>query len=392
MSKKKSNLSNIIFGHFDEPPWPSFVKPLAGELFTSWLLRLSRSHLVRYYTFCSSYFNGIEFWDRDLDKFLPNGIREIILKKCILKSEDIDQMRLVSFQPNLFVTDIASRSPWFTPFSVYSLKHGAKHRTTLPVCPSCLKKDGTEPYFRKSWRLSIKTVCVECGTELIDVCPECGMPINHLIAEKGRRSQTPIFPVTYCWKCLCDLSQVVPVPAEAKALEMQQFFATIIETGHDARHGLQYAHLYFLVLRKILSLLNKHGNPQLDTLQRELSKAANVEFIVPKNSRANSFETLSVANRANLLYKAYWLLEEWPGRFRELSARAGLRSKIFVNDFPDIPYWFKTELDHNRIVYSKWRKDFSETYSSFAELAKWRVSKISRRKENGGNEQDQITR
>lgn len=387
MSNSKSTLSNVIFDHFDEPPWPSFVKPIPGELFTSWLLRMSRSHLVRYYTFCSSYFRGIEFWDRDLDKFLPHGIRDIISQKCILRTEDIDQMLLTSFNPNVFVTEMASRSPWFTPFSVYSLKYNAKRSTSLSVCPSCLKKDSLLPHFRKSWRLSIKTVCLECNAELIDTCPGCGTPINHLISEKGRRSQTPIFPITYCWKCLNDLSAFNPRVADDNAVQMQVYFEQLIKIGYDERHRLQYSHLYFLVLRKILSLLNKAGNAQLDLFQREVSQRTNLEFLPPKNSRSNSFETLSVANRTNLLYKAYWLLEDWPNRFREVTAKAGLRSKVFVSDFPDIPYWFNAELDHNRIIHSEWRKNFPQySYSSFKELALWQVSKANRLKQkNKGN-------
>lgn len=382
MPKKRTTLSNIAFQHFDLPPWPSFVGPLPDELFSSWLLRLSRSHLVRYYTFCSSYFDGIEFWNRDLDKFLPDGIKKIITSKTILKDTDIERMMLSSFNPNVFVADVSRRNSWFTPFGVYSHRYTAKHRTTICICPSCLKKDGNMPYYRKKWRLSIQTICNECKSEMIDSCPQCGMPINHLISEKERRSQAPIFPITYCWKCLYDLKNHHCNRPPEILLDMQGYISQTIESGYDIAHGLQYSHLYFLVLRKILSLLNKPGNQPLIDFQKLICSETGLEFIPPANGRENPFELLTIEKRRNLLYKAYWVLADWPHRFRETTGKAGLRSKFFTNDFPEIPYWFKTELINNRLVYSEWRKHFPDyTYSSFSEFAQWRVSKISNAKD-----------
>lgn len=381
MPLKRETLSNIIFRNFEEPPWPSFIKPQHNELFTSWLLRLSRSHLVRYYTFCSSYFNGIEFWDRDLDKFLPQGIIDIIIKKTILKSKDIDQMLLSSFYSKVYMTDLGGRNPWFTPFSVYSHKYAAKHRTTLSICPSCLNLDGDHPFFRKNWRLSIETICDKCQANMIDACPNCGMNINHLISEMGRKSQTPIFPITYCWKCLYDLkTQPCSRPPES-FLNMQGYLNTTAELGFDIAHGLQYSHLYFSVLRKVLGLLNKDKKDQLKKFQELICAATDTEFISPSNGRENPFEMMNIEKRRNLLYKAYWVLADWPYRFRELTSTAGLKSKYFTDDFAEIPYWFKTEITNKRVVHAEWRRQHPEySYGSFKEFAQWQVSKISKTK------------
>lgn len=382
MPQKRPTLSNIVFDKFDEPPWPSFVKPLPDEIFTSWLLRMSRSHLVRYYTFCSSYFDGIEFWDRDLDKFLPEAMKLMIIKKSILKDGDIEAMLLSSFHGKVFVTDLGGRNSWFTPFNVYNYKYAAKHRTTLSICPSCLMKDGEKAYFRKSWRLSIKTICVECGVNLIDACPACGSQINHLISEKGRKSQTPIFPITYCWKCLYDLKKADVMITSAPMLDMQGYFNQLIESGFDIAHTLQYSHLYFITLQKMISLLNKANQQPLKKFQEMLCDATHLEFIVPIDNRKNPFELMDISRRNNLLYKAFWILADWPYRFREITAKAGVRSKVFTNDFPDIPHWFRVEIDNNRLVHAEWRKSFPDyNYSSFRELAAWRVSKIKNSKD-----------
>ena len=382
MGKKRGTLSSVIFDNFEKPPWPLFVKPKNGELLTSWLLRLSRSHLVRYYTFCSAYFTEDEFWDRDLDKFLPDSIKSTIIGKSILKSSDIDKMLLASYQSKIFVSELGGRNSWFTPFSVYNYKYAAKHRTTLSICPSCLKKDGDHPYFRKEWRLSIQTICCECGCCMIDSCPGCGSQINHLISEKGRKSQTPIFPVTYCWKCLYDLKTFSTTESNLLFLDMQGYFNQIIDSGYDIAHSLQYSHLYFITLQKVISLLNKTKNDPLRKFQELLCQATNLDFVEPIDNRKNPFELMEISKRRNLLYKAYWVLAGWPHRFRELTAIAGVRSKVFTNDFPDMPFWFETEIANNRLVHAEWRKSFPEyKYSSFKELAAWRVSKISRQKD-----------
>lgn len=382
MANKRSTLSDIIFEKFEEPPWPSFVKPLPDEVFTSWLLRMSRSHLVRYYTFCSSYFDGIEFWNRDLDKALPEEIKAMIIKKTILKASDIQEMLLSSYHSKIFVNDLGKRNPWFTPFSVYNYKYAAKHQTTLSVCTSCLKNDNAVPYYRKQWRLSIQTICTTCKTEMIDACPECGSQINHLISEKGRKSQTPIFPITYCWKCLYDLQKSETRKPSLHLLDMQGYLNQVIESGHDIAHSLQYSHLYFITLHKVISLLNKTNNEPLKRFQELLCQGTDLEFIAPIDNRKNPFELMKISVRRNLLYKAYWVLADWPYRFRELTAKAGVRSKVFTDDFHDIPYWFQTEIANNRLVHAEWRKAFPEyNYGSFKELATWRASKIGNNKD-----------
>lgn len=382
MSRKRTTLSSVIFKNFEAPPWPSFVKPMVGEIFSSWLLRMSRSHLVRYYTFCSSYFEGIEFWDRDLDKFLPDGIKKIIGDKSILESSEIESMMLSSFNPNLFTSELSGRNFWFTPFSVYSTRYTAKHPTTISICPSCLRNDGPIPYYRKSWRLSIQTICVNCETNLIDRCPNCKKWINHLISEKEKRSQIPIFPITCCWSCLYDLRNSECTKAAPELLDMQGYLNELIESGYDIAHSLQYSHLYFLVLRKIISLLNKQGHQTLEDFQKFICSETGLKFIPPASGRKHPYELLPIEDRRNLLYKSYWVLADWPYRFREITAKAGLRSKVFSNDFSDMPYWFLEELVNNKVVYSEWRRQFSGfSYSSFSEFAHWRVSKMIKAKD-----------
>lgn len=378
MPTTRKTLSNIVFQNFEQPPWPSFVKPFHDELFSSWLLRLSRNHLLRLYSFCSSYFPGVELWNRDIDKFLPDTIKETIIKKSILKGSDIENMLLSYLYSKVYLSGLEGRNFWFTPFSIY--EHRSRNRTTLSICTSCLAKDGTNPYYRKHWRLSIQTICNSCGVDMIDKCPSCGLQINYLIAEKGRKSQIPIFPITYCWKCLFDLTQYQAKKATPDQLSMQLELQQSIDTGFEKTHSQQYSHLYFTVLKKIISLFNKQNIEQLIKFQKLICDNTGLAFSPPLNGRTNPFELMSVEHRRDLTYKAFWVLEDWPFRFREITVKAGLRSKYFTDDFSDCPYWFYNELTNIRLVFSEWRKYYpGYTYSSFNELATWHVSKIKRR-------------
>jgi hypothetical protein len=287
-------------------------------------------------------------------------------------------MLLSSFYSKVYLADLSSRNFWFTPISTY--QDLGTHKTTYSICPKCLSSDEENPYFRKHWRLSFHTVCEKCETNLIDCCPNCGSSINYLIIEKGRKGQIPIFPITYCWKCLFDLKQSPIDKANMTNVQMQIKLKSLYEEGYDLSHNIQYSHLYFIVLKKIISLLNKTNSPQLVKLQELICEKTGLEFIEPKNGRHFPFELMKVEVRRNLVYKAFWLLEEWPTRFRNLTFQSELRSKFFTDDFREIPYWFKSELINNKLVYSEWRKYFPEyTYSSFNELAEWRVSKLKRK-------------
>jgi len=321
----------------------------------------------------------VECWNRDLDKFLPEEIKKVILKKTILQDFEISNMLLSSYYLKVYLTELMDRSFWFTPISIY--QNSRSHKTSLSICPNCLRNDGDSPYFRKQWRLSFYTVCDTCGKDLIDCCPNCSSTINYLIIEKGRKGQIPIFPITCCWKCFFDLRDSPTVSSSNDQLQMQRTLKEAIDQGYDLSHDVQYSHLYFLVLKKMISLLNKKNIPQLIKLQEEICKQTDLVFIDPKNGRSFPFELMSVEERRNLTYKAYWLLNDWPNRFRETTSKVGLRSKNFHDDFPDMPYWFSTELINNRLVYSEWRKSFPEySYGSFKELAEWRVSKFRNKK------------
>lgn len=373
-----------MFSDFDEIPWPCFTKPRDEELLTSWMTRLAHKHLVRYYAFCSSNFHGVEFWNRDLDRKLPDIIKQKIIAKCGLSDAAIQSMVLNSFQSKIFLNDLEPRSYWITQLLFY--QKNRKHDQSMTVCTACLRSDKETPYYRKKWRLTISTVCVQCGKELIDECPECRSSINYLLAERGKKFQAPLFPISCCWKCLFNLAEFDSKTPSPHSLSVQHKLDDYTSAGFADDRGLGYSHLYFAVLKKIISLLNK-DHPQLIHLQEMICNELNMDFHEPIDNRRNTFKDLKVNVRRGLIEKASWLLDEWPFRFRAITGKCGLRSKLFFDDFQDCPYWFYQEVrNSNQIIHSEWRKSFPDfNYGSFKEFSEWQVSKSKLKKQIGKN-------
>ncbi len=369
------SLSEISFSNFKEKPWPCFTKPYDNELLTSWLTRIARNHLVRFYSFCSSNFQGIEFWNRDLDQRQPEDFLNMIQQRCVLNELDLQSMLLDSYATKLFLKLKESRPFWITPLNFYW--QNRKHIYGLMVCPSCLKCDGISPYYRKNWRIASTTICSVCQTELIDACPQCNSSINFLLAERGNKFKAPIFPISSCWRCLYNLSEVEAIKASPQMIVTQHVIDRYITAGHAQERGLQYSFLFFDVLKKILSLLNKSRVNSLIRLQEIICAATGTQFQLPLDNKLHPFNTLRVERRKNLIQQAFWLLDDWPDRFRSVISVSGLRSKYFLDDFKDAPYWFRKEIEENiKLKYFRWRDVHPEySYSSFREFAQWQVSK-----------------
>jgi hypothetical protein len=377
MNEKKTfkNLTNVIFQDFPAPPWPRLVKPQDDELITSWLTRLARRHLLRFYSFCSSYFPDTEYWNRDLDKQTSSTICDIIVSKTGLSHGRIKEMQLCSHVGKFLLSIGESKSTWIIPLNLYVVRR--KHQTGLSICPLCLRADGKTPYFRKIWRLSTSVVCEKCHVLLIDNCPKCKSEINFLHSERGKKMQAPINPISYCWKCSFDLSKARFRRASKDEIIMQKCLNEYIHTGYAENRQLGYSHLYFQVIRKIITLLNKPGDTKLREFQKAINKHAGYRFFAAKDNRKNSFDSLKVRDRRQLLLKAFWVLNDWPHRFRAVCSKVKVHSKVFLDDFKDCPYWFYKEVNETtRLVYYKWRQDYPQySYSSFSELTSFRVSK-----------------
>lgn len=158
-----------------------------------------------------------DIWSRDVDLFWGTkpDLMALLSYKSRMPVDTLMQCTLNSYEGfltekiyantrNKLITSIVSR--------------GRESRSKgLRFCPECLKSD-TVPYFRKEWRLSFVTTCLEHRSFLQDCCPECKSPLN-------------IYKLTHdglctCYKCNALRTEETPelVPSGSYGMEAQKNF------------------------------------------------------------------------------------------------------------------------------------------------------------------------
>ena len=138
---------------------PLHPAPQDDELLSSWLVRLAYLHRFKVHSFCALFFGRHrEVWTRDIDRYCPDWlVRELnILTGC--SSEQILRASLVNLGDFLGVDfSVQGRVRQLLPLGIY---HRTRQRYGMQFCPQCLAED-TQPYFRRTWRLALQTICLK---------------------------------------------------------------------------------------------------------------------------------------------------------------------------------------------------------------------------------------
>lgn len=100
------------------------------------------------------------------------------------------------------------------------------------VCPQCLREDGDSrqvPYRRMLWDLSMFSICPGHGSELIGICPKCGMSLSRDLA-------SPLF-------CMCgfDLRRSKEYRATEADRRGEQYLADLLINKADPGSPLLHA-------------------------------------------------------------------------------------------------------------------------------------------------------
>lgn len=150
-------------------------RPQMNELLSSWLVRVALSHHTLPWSFMNMHFPEYKniVFSRDVDIWAPESFIDKLVWKSGLNPEDIFNMTLRSYEgylsekvrsngQNNFISSIIPRKR-------LNLGYGQKY------CPICLREDTS--YFKKEWRLSFYTTCIEHGCHMMDRCQNCGAPV-----------------------------------------------------------------------------------------------------------------------------------------------------------------------------------------------------------------------
>lgn len=173
-----------------------YPRPQKNELLSSWLVRVALAHQTMPWSFMNMHFPEYKniVFSRDVDIWAPESFVDKLAWKSGFSSEDIFTMTLRSYEgyllervrlngPNFFISPIIPRKR-------RNLGYGQKY------CPLCLQEDPA--YFRKEWRLSFYTVCLEHKIHLIERCQNCGSPVT---VYRFKREQGFV----KCYRCGWDL-------------------------------------------------------------------------------------------------------------------------------------------------------------------------------------------
>jgi hypothetical protein len=312
-------------------------KPQPDELFSSWLIRIARGQGIKLQTFCNMLWPGQPIWNRDCDRSASDDLVASIAELTGTSPQVARATLLSSFKGVLF-SDLNrnGNAKWVMPIGIY---HRVRNRFGLQYCPGCLCAD--EPYFRRSWRLSLFTFCSTHKQRLRDGCPKCSRPIHLHRGEMGDRNRVlPAQPTACCW-CGEDLCQALTAEPLAPRVQTQQArHAQLLENGPTPLHGFSTVE-YFDTLSHVLRLLAS-PRPFLRGFRRILAEASGIAAVEAKPHRdaVVYFDYMRVADRARLLESSAWLYEDWPDRFKSICRIAGARPSDLLRDFEEGPRVF----------------------------------------------------
>lgn len=198
--------------------WPRHLKPLPGELPSSWIVRLAHAHGYKAEQACRLLLGwGQPMWNRDIDKQISPELRKALKDATAVTDDQLDRAELRSLEGYICEhVNINGLSKWIVPVSIY---HRTRRNPGLAFCPICLATDEV-PHYRRDWRLSFVSVCTRHHVELLDGCPKCTAPIALHRADVGPDGFAPRSNLLIrCFQCGYDFRRWVPQRADADLVD-----------------------------------------------------------------------------------------------------------------------------------------------------------------------------
>jgi hypothetical protein len=243
-----------------------------------------------------------------------SGIPQRTLADCMLTSFSGVVSEAVNARGN---------SPGILPLGVY---HRKRTRCSLMFCPACLRDDDY-PYFRKIWRLSFVSVCLQHELQLLDHCPQCLKEIAPHRVDMQWRSQTTRGSALHvrCYGCGGDLRRATAVTASTEDLVAG---AWVFQALQDGWVHLGDSAVYSPAFFAGLTALIQGVDDRADRL---------------------TFGMTPIFARRQLLRQACALLEAWPREFLKVASTKQWTTTTLLLGRRPLPFWLrhvvKTNLD-----------------------------------------------
>jgi len=308
--------------------FPYHPKPQPDELLSSWIIRTALGHGQTPYVFCHNVWRGAQIWTRDIDNLGPQPLCQSMAERTGVPPERAWLTTLRCLEGELVQTwPVAGFARWVLPVGVY---HRIRRRYGLQFCPLCLREDD-KPYFRRHWRLGWVTVCVRHGCRLMDRCPACGLMLT------PHRSQE----ITACFSCSADLRDCGIAQAEGSATRLQVEAERILAQGWGVLNGwvFQRPFLYFEILRQVVRILT--NGKRAGQLRQAIISAVAIPGGDRLDAEFRDIEYLAVEDREFLMTMASHLMTDWPDRFTETCAAAGVWWSWAKKENDNLPFAYE---------------------------------------------------
>jgi len=192
--------------------WPIRYKPLDDELLSCWLVRLSHGHGLKVQTFCNLLFgNRLQVWNRDIDRLAPSWLLDELIARTGTMRNRAELTTLRVFEGVLYPHFKESGNlAWVLAAQVY---HRQRMGYAQQFCARCLSEDEV-PYFRKTWRVALKTVCIRHQCMLWDRCPKCEVGVAFHRMDMGRPFVPENGALAACFNCGFNLAAAPTRPIQ----------------------------------------------------------------------------------------------------------------------------------------------------------------------------------
>lgn len=325
--------------------WPVHLKPKEDELCSSWIARLALAHSLHPVRLILIISEG-KAWDSDIDRDPSPELLTTLVKKTGVPMGRVMSTGFRTLDGWIYETAASWRAPWIMPLT----RSPIKKRYGLQYCAQCLAEDKT-PYFRRHWRLAFNTLCLRHCVQLIDRCGCCGAPVNFRKSIRTGRGLAAKGSLTSCNKCMKDLrimnADSASSPITSAEINFQSSLMSTIELGGLEVPGVGpvYSHLYFRVLRKLLTLLIGSKGRRLRYWVRTRYDSPSSNMAIGGNNAF--FENLDVDARREVMGMARELLSEWPARFIDFCKDNKLTTSRLTTGMTYVPFWYWKALREN---------------------------------------------
>jgi hypothetical protein len=326
---------------------PIHPNPKSGELLSSWMVRLALDNGYCAHTFYKVLLGyKSEIWTRDIDCSVTNELIDLLSQNTDQSPDEIKSLSYRPLEGVLFRSlNIHAKHTWIQPLGV---RHRLHTYPGLHFCPKCLGEGVS--YYRLNWRLSFYTFCPKHNCILLNNCPCCSNPISfHRIAIGDKRKVPKNRDIGSCAFCEyklyeADISKIDWRKHRYAKVYKEWLMKYEKDSSQDALFYPAETPLDFYVgIRVIASWL---ANTRAKRAKKGIIDEISVH--TPKRPLGTTWEIerFDVNERFNLFMATFWLVFDWPVRFKSFINKYQLGKSSFEDYKGKMPEWVNKVAPH----------------------------------------------